>query len=90
MIFKSIDFLLGPIFLPPILTGDNYTQFPRMQLLVLLEDVPLQIRNHMWFMKDGAPSHFSRIAREFLNNNYPPIDDLVEEDPSLGLQVLPI
>jgi hypothetical protein len=25
------DFLLGPIFLPPILTGDNYTQFMETQ-----------------------------------------------------------
>ena len=26
--------------------------------------------NQMWFMHDGALAHFSRIAREFLNNNY--------------------
>ena len=24
----------------------------------------------MWLMQDGAPAHFSRIVREFLNNNY--------------------
>ncbi|EFN79901.1 hypothetical protein EAI_14953, partial [Harpegnathos saltator] len=24
----------------------------------------------MCFMHDGAPAHFSRIAREYLNNNY--------------------
>ena len=64
------DFLLGPIFLPPILTGDNYTQFLETQLPVLLEDVPLQIRNQMWFMQDGSPAYFSRIAGDFLNNNY--------------------
>ena len=64
------DFLLGPIFLPPTLNGNNYTQFLETQLPILLEDVPLQIRNQMWFMQDGAPAHFSRIAREFLNNNY--------------------
>ena len=26
--------------------------------------------NPMWSMQDGAPAHVSRIAREFLNNNY--------------------
>ena len=56
------DFLRGPIFLPPILTGDNYTQFLETQLPILLEDVPLQIHNQMWFRQDGAPAHFSLIA----------------------------
>jgi hypothetical protein len=37
---------------------------------VLLEDVPLQIRNQMWFRQDRSLAHFSRIAREFLNSNY--------------------
>ncbi|EFN63727.1 hypothetical protein EAG_00069, partial [Camponotus floridanus] len=36
----------------------------------LLEDVPLATRNAMWFMHDGAPAHFSRIAREFLTATY--------------------
>ena len=33
------DFLLGPIFLLPILTGENYTKFLETQLPVLLETV---------------------------------------------------
>ncbi|KYM96625.1 hypothetical protein ALC62_12672 [Cyphomyrmex costatus] len=24
----------------------------------------------MWFMHDGAPAHFSRVARDYLNRNY--------------------
>jgi hypothetical protein len=28
----------------------------------VLDDVPLQLRVDMWFMHDGAPPHFSRIA----------------------------
>ena len=61
---------MGRFFFLPILTGDNYTQFLETQLPVLLEDVPLEIRNHMWFMQNGTPAHFIRIVREFLNNNY--------------------
>jgi hypothetical protein len=82
------DFLLGLIFLPPVLTGNNYTLFQETQLPLLLEDVPLQIRNQMWFMQEEAPAHFSRIPREFLIIT--PIDGLIEEDPLLGLHILPI
>ena len=82
------DLLLGPIFLPPILTGDNYTQFLETQLPVLLEDVPLQIRNQMWFMKHGVPAHFNCIARvsEYNYTNR----WIGRRGPSLGQHVLPI
>ena len=59
------------------ITVSNYIQFLETQLPVLLEEVPQQICNQMLFMQDAAPAHFNRIAR-------------VEEDPSLGLHVLPI
>lgn len=41
------DFLIGPVFLSPTLNDNNYRQFLRTQLPVLLENVPLQIRNQM-------------------------------------------
>ena len=34
---------------------------------LLHEDVPLATRNSMWFMHDGAPAHFSHVAREYLD-----------------------
>jgi hypothetical protein len=37
-------------------------------LPVLLEHVPLHHQQqHMWFMHDGAPTHFLRIVRHHLN-----------------------
>ncbi|KYN33920.1 hypothetical protein ALC56_11734 [Trachymyrmex septentrionalis] len=60
------DFLLGSSFLKSTLNGNNYRQFVETQLPLTLVDVPLQIRNQMWFMHGGAPAHFSRTAREFL------------------------
>ncbi|KYM78247.1 hypothetical protein ALC53_11315 [Atta colombica] len=44
-------------------------------------------RNEIWFMHDGAPAHFSRTVREFLNNNYINnnyINSWIEEDSLLA------
>ena len=65
------DYLIGPYFLPRRLNGEAYQQFLQDELPQLLEDVPLVIRNAMVFMHDGAPAHFSRIARQHLDNAYP-------------------
>lgn len=64
------DFLIGPVFIPERLTGNVYCNFLKHTLPDLLEDVPLATRNAMWFMHDGAPAHFSRIARELLSKIY--------------------
>jgi hypothetical protein len=34
----------------------------------LLESVQLAVRARMWYMRDGAPAHFSRAVREVLSN----------------------
>src|SRR5678816_2810305 len=63
--------LIGPLFLPARLTGDVYRQFLEHDLPTLLEDIPLQLRSKMYFMHDGAPAHFSLVARNYLNTVYP-------------------
>lgn len=66
------NFLLGPVFLPPRLNGAAYHRFLAYELPPLLEDIPIATRQRMWFMHDGAPAHFSLIARNWLNqpNHY--------------------
>lgn len=64
------DHLIGPVFLPTPLNGQNYLQFLRNDLDDLLEDVPLIFRSRMYFMQDGAPPHFHREVREFLTNKF--------------------
>lgn len=64
------DFLIGPHFLPPRLNGQEYRHFLEFVLPELLEEVPLAGREAMWFMHDGAPPHFSIVAREFLDATY--------------------
>lgn len=61
------DQLIGPFFLPPHLNGHNFLV---NQLPVLLEDVPIDLRRHMWFMHDGAPAHFSLIVRNWLSQPF--------------------
>jgi len=69
------DRLLGPFRLPERLTGTTYREFlERLTQDILpdvLDDVPLQLRVGMWFMHDGAPRHFSRIACQYLNDHFP-------------------
>lgn len=64
------DHLIGPFFLPGRLNGQDYCNFLTNDLPLLLEHVPLQLRQQLWFMHDGAPAHFSRLAREHLNRTY--------------------
>lgn len=64
------DFLIGPHFLPPRLNGQEYRHFLEFTLPELLENVPLVVRRAMWFMHDGAPPHFSIVARQFLDATY--------------------
>ena len=35
-----------------------------------MEDVDLETRRRMWLQQEGAPSHFARIVRAFLNEHY--------------------
>lgn len=61
------DYLIGPYILPNRLNSPVYLVFLRDILPGLLEDVPLNIRDGMWFQHDGAPAHFGIIVRDYLN-----------------------
>ena len=37
----------------------------------MLENVPLQVRQRLWFQHNGAPTHFALDVREYLNNVFP-------------------
>lgn len=69
------DRLIGQVRLQERLTGTTYREFlERLTQDILpdvLDDVPLKLRVGMWFMHDGAPPHFSRIARQYLNDHFP-------------------
>lgn len=37
----------------------------------LLDEIPLNTRNLLWFQQDGAPPHYGRNVRQWLNEMYP-------------------
>lgn len=65
------SFQIGPYFLPPRLNGNIYANFLENELPVLLEDLPLLMREDMIFQHDGAPAHSSRRACAVLNARFP-------------------
>lgn len=62
--------IIGPFFFNQ-LNGVNYLQFLREELPILLEDVPLGMRQQMLFQHDGCPAHFAVNVRAFLDTTYP-------------------
>ena len=63
-------FLIGPFFLHGKLTGTKYVNFLSTRLHEISEEVSVNIRLRMRFMHDGSPPHFSRVARQFLNQHF--------------------
>lgn len=63
--------MIGPYFFNGTVTGQNYLEFLRNQLPVLMENVSFQTRQRMWFQQDGAPPHFARVVRDHLNDSFP-------------------
>ncbi|KAJ4426740.1 hypothetical protein ANN_26539 [Periplaneta americana] len=65
------DRLVGPYVLVNRLTGQAYTNFLENTIPHVLEDTPLINRQHIHFLQDGAPAHFSRTARRYLDRRFP-------------------
>jgi len=62
--------LIGPFVFDSNLTGNTYEALLRNELPGLLEDIPLMIRSQMYFQHDGAPPHYTRHVREYLNESF--------------------
>ncbi|KAJ4435156.1 hypothetical protein ANN_23732 [Periplaneta americana] len=65
------DRLVGPHVLVNRLTGQAYTNFLENTIPHVLEDTPLINRQHIHFLHDGAPAHFSRTVRRYLDRRFP-------------------
>lgn len=62
--------LVGPYFYDHILNANSYLHFLQEVFPPLLENIPLQLRSHMWFQHDGAPPHKARRVQNYLNQTY--------------------
>ncbi len=49
----------------------RYLNFLTNNFNELLDEIPLNIRNLLWFQQDGAPPHYGRNVRQWLNEMYP-------------------
>lgn len=65
------DQIVGPFELPSRLTQESFLNFLQDSLPELLESIPLATRRGHWFQLDGAPAHFARMVRDYLQQNYP-------------------
>lgn len=63
--------IIGPFFFDNPLNGERYLRFLREELPILLEDVPLDVRQRLVYQHDGCPAHFAVNVREFLDAHYP-------------------
>lgn len=64
--------IIGPYFIDGSLTGRKYVELLQNEIIPeLLRVVGDELRNNVWFQQDGAPPHYSLIARQFLNNTFP-------------------
>jgi len=63
--------LIGPLVFDNNLTGNTYETLLRNELPGLLEDIPLMIRSQIYFQHDGAPPHYTRHVRDYLNESFP-------------------
>jgi hypothetical protein len=64
------NIFLGPYELPPNLNGALYLNFLQTKLIDYLDELPLNLRRDMVFMQDGAPAHFARPVRRYLDANF--------------------
>ncbi|XP_046683651.1 uncharacterized protein LOC124369643 [Homalodisca vitripennis] len=62
--------IIGPHFFYGNLNGPQYAEFIRETLPVLLDDVPIQTLNTMWYEQDGAPPHYAQAARNAVSERF--------------------
>jgi len=64
------DMMIGPVILDKRVTGQNYLDFPQNGLPEQLEDVPLDTWIAVYFQDDRAPSHYTQLVWQHLNETF--------------------
>jgi hypothetical protein len=57
--------LIGPYVIEDRIGGTQYLNFLQETLPTLMDDLPLNINQDMWFQQNGAPAHFTRPVRDW-------------------------
>ena len=61
--------VLGPIFFDGTVTGEKYLEILKNQVVPQLQQQPNS--HDLYFQQDGAPPHYSRAVREYLDEVFP-------------------
>jgi hypothetical protein len=61
--------VIGPFFFSSTVTGESYVEMLQDYFQPAIADWP--DLNDFWYQHDGAPDHYSRIAREYLDEMLP-------------------
>lgn len=64
------DKIIGPFFIEGNLNSQKYLQILRGKVVPKLIELNINV-NEIWFQQDGAPPHFARTVREFLDEVFP-------------------
>lgn len=64
------DVLIGPYFFPATVTGESYLQMLGDYLIPELNSMGIN-PSDIWFQQDGAPPHFTKFVRHWLDENFP-------------------
>lgn len=64
------NILIGPTILPNRLNSDNYLHFLITNDPIVMDEVPVNVRDRVIYQQDGAPAHYGAQVRRWLNLNY--------------------
>ena len=64
------EFIAGPHILPDRLDGPAYKYFLEHVLPDLMDDIPYEIRQNMYYQHDGAGPYFANIVRAYLGETF--------------------
>lgn len=63
--------VIGPFFIETSLTRESYLKLLRENVVPALREMYPDTFHEMWFQQDGAPAHFARDVRNFLDEVFP-------------------
>lgn len=65
------NYVVGPHFFEGRVNGQIYLEFLQNILPLLLEHIPHNVKERMWYLHDGAPVHHTAAVHNHLDTNYP-------------------
>jgi len=63
--------VVGPFFINGNLNSETYLQLLTDQIVPSIQEIVGDNFGDVWFQQDGAPPHYGRIVRNYLNDTFP-------------------